>query len=135
MRAPCLKIGEQYITMCDECINMFDSKEYKFTNFPEMSHCAWIDKPKGVEEEKPEKISKANFLKWFAPLIQALKDLGGSAKPKDAIDKVAENEQLDEVTLNETRGKNNLKKFDNDVQWARNYLSYAGIIDKSRRVP
>ena len=125
--------ADNYLAMCEECKRIFALPDYEFANFPEMSHCAWTEKPETGEEEKTVKISKAHFLKWFAPLIQALKDLGGSATPKEAIDKIAENKNVDEETLNETRGKNNLKKFDNEVQWARNYLSYAGIIDKSKR--
>ena len=124
--------GNNYLAMCEESKRIFTLPDYKFTNFPEMSHCAWIDKPE-IAEVESEKISNAHFLKWFAPLIQALKDLGGSATPKEVIGKIAENEKVDEETLSETRGKNNLKKFDNEVQWARNYLSYAGIIDKSKR--
>ncbi len=121
--------GKEYVSMLKEVKQLIDADTFEFKSIPEMSQYSFENKI----EESTEKISKANFLKWFAPLIQALKDLGGSATPKDAIDKIAENEKLDEETLNETRGKNNLKKFDNEVQWARNYLSYAGIIDKSKR--
>ena len=34
--------------------------------------------------EKGKKTSKAEFLKWFMPLLQALRDLGGSATPVEA---------------------------------------------------
>lgn len=112
---------------------LIDTRKFEFRDLPEMSDCAWEHKKENLGDAKFQKISKAYFLKWFAPLIQALKDLGGAATPKEAIDKIAENENLDEKTLSETRGKNNFKKFDNEVQWARNYLSYAGIIDKSQR--
>lgn len=78
-------------------------------------------------------LSNANFLQWFAPLIQALKDLGGSGTPKEAKSKIAENEKLSDAILTETRGKSGTNKFDNEVAWARNYLAYAGIIDRSRR--
>jgi hypothetical protein len=33
--------------------------------------------------------------------------------------------------VNETRGKNGTKKFGNEVAWARNYLGYEDIIDKT----
>ena len=125
--------GKEYVFMINEINRLLKTKVFDFKTLPEMSDYAWKNKVENPDNEKQEKISKANFLKWFAPLIQALKDLGGSATPKDAINKVAEKMQLSEETLNETRGKNNLKKFDNEVQWARNYLSYAGIIDKSKR--
>ncbi len=125
--------GKQYIELSEYVKNNIEKKDFTFKNLPEMAYLSWITKPINVGGGKNEKISKANFLKWFAPLIQALKDLGGSATAREVINKIAENEQLNEEILNETRGKNNLKKFDNNVQWARNYLSYAGIIDKSKR--
>lgn len=34
--------------------------------------------------------SQSEFVKWFGPLIEALKQLGGSAKPREAADKIAE---------------------------------------------
>lgn len=71
------------------------------------------------------------YLRWFAPLIQALRDLGGSGTPAEARAKIIENEQLSEDEINETRGKNNVNKFENEVAFARNYLVNAGYIDKS----
>ena len=44
--------------------------------------------------KKDPKISKAEFLKWFMPLLQALCDLGGSATPLEARNKIIENEHL-----------------------------------------
>lgn len=70
-------------------------------------------------------------MRWFAPLIQALRDLGGSGTPAEARAKIIENEQLSEDEINETRGKNNVNKFENEVAFARNYLVNAGYIDKS----
>lgn len=40
-------------------------------------------------------------------------------------------EQLSEDEINETRGRNNVNKFENEVAFARNYLVNAGYIDKS----
>ena len=82
-------------------------------------------------EVKGKKSSKAAFLRWFAPLIQALRDLGGSGTPAEARAKIIENEQLSEDEINETRGRNNVNKFENEVAFARNYLVNAGYIDKS----
>lgn len=70
-------------------------------------------------------------MRWFAPLIQALRDLGGSGTPAEARAKIIENEQLSEDEINETRGRNNVNKFENEVAFARNYLVNAGYIDKS----
>ena len=70
-------------------------------------------------------------MRWFAPLIQALRDLGGSGTPAEARAKIIENKQLSEDEINETRGRNNVNKFENEVAFARNYLVNAGYIDKS----
>ena len=40
---------------------------------------------------------------------------------------------LSQEELLTTRGKSNTNKFVNDIAWARNYLAYEGIIDKSER--
>lgn len=46
----------------------------------------------------------AAFLKWFKPVIQALRDLGGSATRADTVRKIIENENLTETEVNEVRG-------------------------------
>ena len=48
------------------------------------------------QEKKTERIKASNaaFLKWFKPVIQALRDLGGSATPQVTRDKIIENEGL-----------------------------------------
>lgn len=85
------------------------------------------------QEKKTEKIKASNaaFLKWFRPVIQALRDLGGSATPQDTRNKIIENEHLTEEEISETRGKSNVNKFENEVAFARNYLVYGGYIDNS----
>ena len=50
---------------------------------------------------------------------------------KHARNKIIENEQLSDDEVNETRGKNNVNKFENEVAFARSYLVKAGYIDKS----
>lgn len=67
------------------------------------------------------------------PLLQALRDLGGSATPAEARKKIIENEHLSDEVINETRGKTQVNKFENEVAFARNYLVGAGYIDKSVR--
>lgn len=79
------------------------------------------------------KVSKANFIQWFAPLINALRELGGSATPEKARDQIARDLNLGSDVVTETRGKTGGKKFDNEVAWARNYLAYEELIDKSVR--
>ncbi|MFI3293912.1 MAG: AAA family ATPase [Rikenellaceae bacterium] len=125
--------GKEYIVMMKELSTLLGTGKFEFGTIPEMSDYAWDNKPEGEKDTKEEKLSKAYFLRWFAPLIQALIDLGGSATPKEAIAKIVENEKLSQEQQDETRGKTGMKKLDNEVNWARNYLCYAGIIDKSKR--
>lgn len=124
----------EYLAIKDACLHALKDGNYEYKNYPELSYRAWIVS-KQVNTEKAEikgkKSSKASFLRWFAPLIQALRDLGGSGTPAEARAKIIENEQLSEDEINETRGKNNVNKFENEVAFARNYLVNAGYIDKS----
>ena len=78
-----------------------------------------------------KKLSKASFIQWFEPLINALKELGGSATPETTRKQIITNLNLPDGVINETRGKLGLKKLNNEVAWARNYLAYEGIIDKT----
>ena len=72
--------------------------------------------------------SGAKFLRWFKPLLQALKDLGGSATPKDARKKIIENEKLTEEETSAVIGKTQTPEFNNDVAWARQYLVRGGAV-------
>lgn len=124
----------EYLAIKDACLHALKDGNYEYNNYPELSYSAWIVSEQ-VNQEKAEvkgkKSSKAAFLRWFAPLIQALRDLGGSGTPAEARAKIIENEQLSEDEINETRGKNNVNKFENEVAFARSYLVNAGYIDKS----
>ena len=124
----------EYLAIKDACLHALKDGNYEYKNYPELSYRAWIVS-KQVNQEKAEvkgkKSSKAAFLRWFAPLIQALRDLGGSGTPAEARAKIIENEQLSEDEINQTSGKNNVNKFENEVAFARNYLVNAGYIDKS----
>lgn len=123
-----------YLFVKDSCMTALNEGSYEYKNYPELSYYAWMISEQ-VNQEKMaatgKKASKAAFLRWFKPLIQALRDLGGSATPPDARKKIIENEKLTDEEVNATRGKNNVNKFENEVAFARNYLVSAGYIDKS----
>ena len=72
------------------------------------------------------------FVQYFAPIIEALKALGGSARPAEATDWVATKLGIgdDERSELTTTG---ILRFDNAVGWARFYLAKAAIIDASKR--
>lgn len=120
--------GSKYLFMCEQCANAIKNGNFGYDDLPRLSYMAW----KSTQTISGKK-SNAEFLKWFKPLIEALKKLGGSAKPKDVRDQIAKDLNLNEKEITETRGKTNTNKFANEVAFARNYLAYEGILDKSQR--
>jgi restriction system protein len=52
-----------------------------------------------VAKEKEEEGAK--FVRYFGPLLDALRALGGSAKADEAVDRVAEDLELPDNVLNE----------------------------------
>ena len=118
--------GKEYLLLCKELQSKENTDDFPYESFPEFSYQSW-------SADKPEQLSQAEFIKWFGPLIQALKDLGGSATPKDVRKRIIENEHLTDEEINATRGETNQNKFNNEVGWARLYLCKAGYIDGSTR--
>jgi len=78
-----------------------------------------------------KKNSQAEFVNWFGPLLDALRQLGGSAKPREASDKIAENLKLKDDKLNEIL-KSGQSRYYNQVAWARQYLVWEGLLDMSK---
>lgn len=67
-----------YLFIMDACRSAMENGDYEYKNFPELSYYAWkiseqVNQEKAMSAEK--KASKAAFLRWFNPLIQALRDL------------------------------------------------------------
>jgi restriction system protein len=75
---------------------------------------------------------QAEFVRWFGPLLDALRDLGGSASPREAIDRIAEKEKVPDELQN-TLLKSGQERFYNQVHWARQYLVWEGLIESGRR--
>lgn len=73
------------------------------------------------------------YMRWFKPLVQALRELGGSATRPEATQRVVENEGITEEELNEVRGKNRQGRVQNEIDFARNTLVSGGILDNSIR--
>lgn len=74
----------------------------------------------------------AQFLRWFGPLLDALRALGGSATPEEATDKVAELCKVPESEQNELM-ESGQPRFKNQVAWARFYMKREGMLDSSTR--
>lgn len=72
------------------------------------------------------------FLRWFGPLLDALRELGGSGTPEEATDKVAELCKVPDLEQNELM-ESGQPRFRNQVAWARFYLKREGMLDSSTR--
>lgn len=73
----------------------------------------------------------AKFVRYFGPLLNALRGLGGSAKADEAVDRVAADLKLSDAVLNETLPSGG-SRFRNQVAWARFYLVREGLVDSSK---
>lgn len=72
------------------------------------------------------------FVRYFGPVIEALKVLGGSGRPAEVRDSIADRENVSEAEQNETM-QSGESRFSNQVAWARFYLVKAGYLDSSTR--
>lgn len=72
------------------------------------------------------------YVTWMGPLLDALRTLGGSATPRDVSARIAHAlnlpHEITEATL-----KSGANRFHNQVQWARQYLVWEGLLDDSTR--
>jgi restriction system protein len=72
------------------------------------------------------------FVRLFRPLLDALRDLGDSGRPKEVTENIAKRMKLPDEELNKTN-RNGQSRFANQVAFARFYLAKAGLIDTSQR--
>ncbi|WP_296898712.1 winged helix-turn-helix domain-containing protein, partial [Thiohalocapsa sp.] len=72
------------------------------------------------------------FLRFALPVLDALRDLGGSGKPAEVTDAVIETLAIPEEEQQETT-KNGNSRVKNQIAWARFYLAKGGFIDPSER--
>ena len=70
-------------------------------------------------------------MQWFGPLLDALRELGDSGKPREVSSKIAETYNLSNKKLDETLKSGN-NRFHNQVAWARQYLVWEGLVDSSK---
>jgi restriction system protein len=72
------------------------------------------------------------FVRFFQPVINALIELGGSGRPEEVEETIADQLGLSEKERNE-QIPSGQSRFSNKVNWARFYLAKAGLIDSSTR--
>ncbi len=62
--------------------------------------------------------SKSEFVRWMGPLLDALRELGGSGNPREVSDVIARHCDLTNKKLEETL-KSGQTRYYNQVHWAR----------------
>lgn len=72
------------------------------------------------------------FVQWLGPLLDALRERGGSATAKEAVDAVARLCRVPPSQREETTSSG-MERFANQVYWARQYLVWAGLIESGVR--
>ena len=74
----------------------------------------------------------AQFVRYFGPVLDALRKLGGSGKPDEVTEQVASDLSLSDEVQNELLPSGD-SRFRNQVAWARFYLVREGLLDSSKR--
>jgi len=79
-----------------------------------------------------KRTGKTEFVKWFGPILDALRALGGSAKPREITDWIGVEYNIAEEVLNERYEKSGVLKFQNQLAWARQYLVWEELLASSK---
>lgn len=82
---------------------------------------------------RKKRSGKTEFVKWFGPVLDALRVFGGSATPKEITQWIGENLKVSEEILNERYEKSGVLKFPNQLAWARQYFVWEKLLAASKR--
>jgi restriction system protein len=73
-------------------------------------------------------LSEAKFLRFMNPLLDAMREKGGQARPREIYDLVAQKLNLSEEERT-VANKNGYPRFENEIAWVRSYLVKSGYLD------
>jgi restriction system protein len=79
-----------------------------------------------------KKNGQAEFVKWFGPVLDALRALGGSAKPREIAEWIGTAHKIPDEIINARYEKSGHLKFPNQIAWARQYLVWDELVDSSK---
>jgi restriction system protein len=74
----------------------------------------------------------AQFVRYFGPLLDALRGLGGSGTPDEVVERIARDLNIPDDVQDELLPSGE-PRFRNQVAWARFYLVREGLLDSSKR--
>lgn len=73
---------------------------------------------------------RSDFVQWMGAILDSLRELGGSGKPREVADLIAERVGITDKKLEETL-KSGQTRYYNQVHWARQFLVWEGLLDGS----
>ncbi|MFY9655873.1 MAG: restriction endonuclease [Methylocystis sp.] len=85
----------------------------------------WAGKSKQKDEG-------AQFVRYFGPVLDALRRLGDSGTPDEVVERIAIDLSIPDKVQNELLPSGE-PRFRNQVHWARFYLVKEGLLDSSKR--
>jgi len=72
----------------------------------------------------------SQFINWIPPFLEVMKEKGGSATPKEMREGIIEKLNVPDSFLSE-RLKSGQLRFDNQVYWAKQYLTFEKLVETS----
>src|SRR5437870_5349270 len=72
------------------------------------------------------------FVLWMPRILDCLRALGDSARSGEAIDWIGKKYEVSEEERTRVN-KYKVRHFDNKVAWAKQYLTWEGLLDSSKR--
>lgn len=82
--------------------------------------------------KKVDAAEGAQFVRYFGPVLDALRALGGSGAPSEVLERIVDSLKIPESVQSELLDSGS-PRFPNQVAWARYYLTREGLIDSSER--
>ena len=111
-------------------------------NFPQLSLDAYesglVVEEAEIEDETTGMVLREDspagprFVRFFGPVLDAVRDLGGTGTPKAVVEWIANHLGVSDAERNDTISSG-ASRFKNQVNWARFYLSEAGFIGSVKR--
>jgi len=79
------------------------------------------------------KEKQSGMTQWMGPLLDALRELGGSGNPKKVTDFIAREWKIPQPKLQETYKKSGALRFPNQIAFARQYLVWEGLLKSPKK--
>ena len=79
------------------------------------------------------KKTTSQFARYIGPVLQAIRELGGSGRPDEVRTAIARDLRISDAEQSAPLPSGVQTRFENQVHWARFYLAKAGYIDSTQR--